>query len=182
MTDFVQKFLLRNTRPLQYLINEKLAKRKGAIGNFAQWMEIGIRTHGEHTIPKLFRYLNSLFLNFGFRFNHGRPHITKWFTKEREIYITGYAFLFIFWAWFARKNRVRPLYRYEDYHLHDYDRPARLTSKFGIYIPFNVMNFKQSAHYLEINRIFREEMARKVILFIYFVNLFIFSLKLLKLM
>jgi hypothetical protein len=145
-------------------------------------MEIGIRTHGEHTIPKLFRYLNSLFLNFGFRFNHGRPHITKWFTKEREIYITGYAFLFIFWAWFARKNRVRPLYRYEDYHLHDYDRPARLTSKFGIYIPFNVMNFKQSAHYLEINRIFREEMARNVIIFfiVYLIILFFFSLKKLK--
>ena len=60
------------------------------------------------------------------------------------------------------------MYRYEDYHLHDYDRPARLTSKFGIYIPFNVMNFKQSAHYLEINRIFREEMARNVIFFVLF--------------
>ena len=29
MTEFVQKFLLRNTKPLQYLVNEKLAKRKG---------------------------------------------------------------------------------------------------------------------------------------------------------
>ncbi len=29
MTDFVQKFLLKNTRGLQYLVNQKLAKRKG---------------------------------------------------------------------------------------------------------------------------------------------------------
>ncbi len=29
MTDFIQKFLLKNTKPLQYLINQKLAKRKG---------------------------------------------------------------------------------------------------------------------------------------------------------
>jgi len=29
MTDFIQKFLLKNTKPLQYLINQKLAKKKG---------------------------------------------------------------------------------------------------------------------------------------------------------
>lgn len=29
MTEFVQKFLLRNTKGLQYIVNEKLAKRKG---------------------------------------------------------------------------------------------------------------------------------------------------------
>jgi len=29
MTDFIQKFLLKNTKPLQFLINQKLAKRKG---------------------------------------------------------------------------------------------------------------------------------------------------------
>lgn len=125
-------------------------------------MEIGPRTHGEHVIPKLFRFFNTFLLNFGFRFNWGRPHLTKWFTKEREIYITGYAALIIFWAWFARKNRIRPLYRYEDYHLHDYDKPSSLTTKWNMYVPFNVMNFKTSAHYIEINRIFSQEMSRYV--------------------
>ena len=132
-------------------------------------MEIGPRNYGQHIIPKMFRFINTFLLNFGFRFNWGRPHITKWFTKEREIYITGYAAMFILWAWFARKNRIRPLYRYEDYHLHDYDKPAKLTNKWNMYIPFNVMNFKTSAHYIEIDRIFSQEMSRYVInLFFYF--------------
>lgn len=135
----------------------------GAIGKFFSWMEIGPRNHGDHIIPKMFRFFNTFLLNFGFRFNWGRPHLTKWFTKEREIYITGYAFMFIFWAWFSRKNRIRPLYRYEDYHLHDYDKPAKLTNKWNMYIPFNVMNFKTSAHYIEIDRIFSQEMSRYVI-------------------
>lgn len=29
MTDFIQKFILKNSKPLQYMINQKLAKRKG---------------------------------------------------------------------------------------------------------------------------------------------------------
>lgn len=134
----------------------------GAVGKFFSWMEIGPRNHGEHVLPKMFRFFNTFLLNFGFRFNWGRPHLTKWFTKEREIYITGYAAMFIFWAWFARKNRIRPLYRYEDYHLHDYDKPARFTSKYNMYVPFNVMNYKTSAHYIEIDRIFSQEMSRNV--------------------
>jgi hypothetical protein len=100
-------------------------------------------------------------LNFGFRFNWGRPHLTKWFTREREIFIPGYAAILIFWAWFARKNKIRPLYRYEDFHLHDYDKPSNLSHKYLTYIPFNVMNFKISAHYIEINRIFHQEMLKK---------------------
>ena len=29
MSDFIQKFLLRNTKTLQFIVNEKLAKKKG---------------------------------------------------------------------------------------------------------------------------------------------------------
>jgi hypothetical protein len=31
MTEAIQKFLLKNTKFLQYVVNEKLAKRKGKI-------------------------------------------------------------------------------------------------------------------------------------------------------
>jgi len=33
MSDIIQKFFLKNTKPLQYLINQKLAKRKGKLKN-----------------------------------------------------------------------------------------------------------------------------------------------------
>jgi len=92
--------------------------------------------------------------------NWGRPHLTKVFTREREIYICGYASIFIFWAWYARKNKHRPLYQSRDL-LNEYDNPSYYTHKYRKYVPFNYLNFKTSAHYIEINRIFHLEMIKK---------------------
>jgi hypothetical protein len=114
MTECVQRFLLKNTKFLQYVVNEKLAKRSGSIGKFFSWMQIGERQYGQHFIPKWFRVFNHYFLAFGYRFNWGRPSIMKVFSREREIFIVGYAALFMVWAWYSRKNKVRPLYRYRD--------------------------------------------------------------------
>jgi uncharacterized protein YqgQ len=161
MTEFIQRFLLNNTKWLQHLVNDKLAKRKGGIGKFFSWMEIGPRNYGQHIFPKYFRLWNSIMLDFGFRWNWGRPHLTKIFTRERDIFIVGYGAFFILWAWFARKNRIRPLFMYNDFHLHHYDNPTRLTKKFGMYVPFNVMNYVTSAHYLEINKIYHQEILKK---------------------
>jgi len=161
MTEFIQKFLLNNTKWLQHVVNNKLAKRKGSIGKFFSWMEIGQRNNGAHVIPRWFRFWNTYMLNFGWRFNWARPHLTKLFTKEREIFMAAYSGLFIGWAWLYRKNKMRPLFRYEDYHLHDYDNPSNLTRKYNMYIPFNVANYKMSAHYIEIDRIVFEDLWRK---------------------
>lgn len=162
MSEFIQKFILKNTKSIQYIVNEKLAKRGGRVGKFFRWMEIGERSYGQHVIPKWFRFWNTMMLTFGFRMNWGRAHLTKIFTKEREIFMTGYALLFVMYAWLYRKNRIRPLFVYRDYHLHDYDNPDVFTKKFGQYIPFNTINYKVSAHFLEINRIFHFEMMKRV--------------------
>ena len=37
MTETIQRFLLKNTKSLQYLVNEKLAKRKGIINPLYRW-------------------------------------------------------------------------------------------------------------------------------------------------
>lgn len=83
-------------------------------------------------------------------------------TKEREVFLTGYAGIFLFWCWWARKNKIRPLYRYRDL-LHDYDNPSNMSSKYGVYVPFNYMNYRQSAHYLEISQIVTPELFKRVI-------------------
>ena len=77
MTESIQRFLLKNTRFLQYVVNEKLAKREGRVGKFFRWMEIGPRNGGDHVITKIFRLWNSIALNYGMRMNWGRPHLTK---------------------------------------------------------------------------------------------------------
>jgi hypothetical protein len=161
MSAILQNFLLKNTKVLQFVFNQKLGKRKGGIGKFFRWIELGKRQAGEHVIPKFFRLWNTYWLNIGYRFNWGRPHLTKFFTKERDMFMTGYAGFFILWAWFVRKNKVRPLFMYKDMHLHDYDNPAKFTYKYGMFVPLHVANFKISAHYLEINKIFHQEMLKK---------------------
>lgn len=77
MTECIQRFLLRNTKFLQRIVNDKLAKKDGKIGKFFRWMEIGPRNNGEHTLPKYFKFWNILTLHFGARMNWGRPHLTK---------------------------------------------------------------------------------------------------------
>lgn len=161
MTEFIQRILLNNTKWLQNLVNNKLAKKKGGIGKFFTWMEIGPRNYGQHIIPKWFRFWNTYMLNYGFRFNWARPHLTKLMTKEREMFMAAYSGLFIIWAWMYRKNKIRPLMRYQDYNLHDYDNPSKLSHKYDMYIPFNAANHKVSAHYLEINKIVFKEMWAK---------------------
>ena len=75
--------------------------------------------------------------------------------------MAAYSGVFIAWAWLYRKNKIRPLFRYEDYHLHDYDNPTKFTQKYSMYVPFNVSNYKMSAHFIEINKIIFEDLWRK---------------------
>ena len=58
MTERVQEFLLKHTKFLQYLINEKLGKRKGMVGKIFRQFEIGPRQMGKHTLPNIIRYGN----------------------------------------------------------------------------------------------------------------------------
>jgi hypothetical protein len=162
MTESVQKFLLKNTKFLQKLVNEKLSNG-GFMPNFFKWMQIGKRNNGDHYIFKYFKVLNHLFLAWGYRWNFARPHVTKWlFSREKEVLITGYAVLFVALAFWTRKNRVRPLFQYSDAHLYHYDNPENLKHRFGVQIPYHYTKYRVSAHYLEINKIFQREMMKKL--------------------
>ena len=60
MSQRVQAWLLANTRSLQFVINERLAKREGTIGQIFKLFEIGERQMGGHTIGSALRYANWL--------------------------------------------------------------------------------------------------------------------------
>jgi len=51
-----------------------------------------------------------------------------------------------------------------------------MSHKYGIFVPFNYMNFKISAHFIEINKIYHLEMMKKVILSISCYNIIILFL------
>lgn len=160
MTEFIQKILLKNTKSLQYIVNEKLAN--GPVGaKFFRWMRIGQRNYGHHSIGHWLKLLNQVFMFWGFKFNHARPHITKWFfSREKETLITGYSFLFVVAAFLSRVNYIKPLSHDNDGLIHSYDNPNNLDSRFGIKIPDHLTKYRTSAHFLEINKIYKKEMNK----------------------
>ena len=58
MTERVQAFLLRNTTSLQYLVNERLAKRSGVIGKIFKYLEIGKRQYSQHAHLRVAKMAN----------------------------------------------------------------------------------------------------------------------------
>ena len=50
--------MLRNTSTLQYVVNERLAKRSGLIGNIFKKLEIGQRQYSGHTFGKAIKLAN----------------------------------------------------------------------------------------------------------------------------
>lgn len=160
MTTIIQKFLLNNTKFLQNLVNNKLAN-SGPGKKFWRWMEIGPRGYGSHNVYNYFRALNSFFMVVGQRFNWHRPHLIKQiFSKEREIFLTGYSIALYVIFLFYKRNFIAPQYTNNDAYLYNYDNPNYFSQKYKKIIPGYVSNYRTSAHYLEINKIFQREMLK----------------------
>ena len=58
MTSRLQSFLLRNTQGLQYVINQRLAKREGTIGSLFKFLQIGERQYGHHSLFRFAKVVN----------------------------------------------------------------------------------------------------------------------------
>lgn len=160
MTSYFQNYILKNSKILQNLVNNKLAN-SGPGKKFWRWMEIGNRGNGKHYFGRYLKAINSIYLVVGQRFNWHRPHLGKYlFTKEREIFLTGYSILLFFMFIFNKRNSISPLYTENDPYLHDYDNPNYFAKKYGVIVPGYVSNYRVSAHFLEINKIFQREMLR----------------------
>ena len=58
MTERFQNWMLSKTTGLQYLVNERLAKRSGPIGAIFRNLEMGKRQYGQHSMLRVFRLVN----------------------------------------------------------------------------------------------------------------------------
>lgn len=60
MSERLQSWLLKNNgfKMMQYLVNERLAKRSGLIGRIARSLEMGERQYSAHTFTRAFRVVN----------------------------------------------------------------------------------------------------------------------------
>ena len=62
MSEKFQAFLLRNTTSLQFLVNERLAKRGGVIGSIFKALEMGKRQYGQHAHLRWAKFINHNFV------------------------------------------------------------------------------------------------------------------------
>ena len=58
MTERLQNWMLARTTGMQYLVNERLAKRGGPIGRVFKALEMGKRQYGQHTLGRMFKLVN----------------------------------------------------------------------------------------------------------------------------
>jgi hypothetical protein len=60
MSERFQSWLLRSNgfKMMQFIVNERLAKRSGLIGKMARAIEMGERQYSQHTFGRAFRVVN----------------------------------------------------------------------------------------------------------------------------
>ena len=160
MTEVVQKWILTNCTGLKTLVNDKLAKRGGAIGGLFKRLEIGERQMGKHYIPRYGRLVNS-FIMMGYQMaGASRPIFSRFVgTHYGPLNYTGIAA----WAFMTgciitrfKIDRTRDIFAFNAQ-----DRPDYWFKKLNFMFPPQMMSNITSAHYIEINHIFTVEMFKK---------------------
>ena len=162
MTERIQSFLLRNTKPLQYLINERYAKRPGLIGRIFKGLEMGKREYSEHTLHRSFRVVNYFYMSIFGIYGRMRPIGSRFLSNSNgPLNYSGlYVYLFVTFMVFARcrfqKSRDQYMFNAQDGAEFWFDR-------YNMMFPPSFLHNRLSAHYIEINNIFFTEMLKKYI-------------------
>ena len=68
---------MRNTGALQYLVNERLAKRPGLIGRIFKGLEMGPRQYSQHAFHRTFRVANYFWVQIYHTYSIMRPVFSR---------------------------------------------------------------------------------------------------------
>ena len=79
MSQRVQSWLLKNTKGLQYLVNERLATRPGLIGRIFKGLEMGKREYSDHTLHRALRVANFMWVSIFRVYAYMRPVGSRFF-------------------------------------------------------------------------------------------------------
>ena len=155
-----QSWLLRNTSSLQYLVNERLATRGGAIGRFFKAIEMGPRQYGQHTFHRTFRLFNYFYVQVYHILAVQRPVFSRFFgVQNGPLNYSGVAlYLFITLMVFGRFRFIRAR---DVLYFNRQDNPEFWFARYNMMFPPSFLQNRISAHWIEINHIFSVEMIRK---------------------
>jgi len=155
-----QAFLLRNTTPLQHLINERLAKRSGFVGGLAKLLEMGPRQMSPHSMLKVWRVANYFWMTTYQIWGMMRPNVSRFMTNVNGP--LNYTGIFVWMACTMMiMNRFHFIRSRDVLFFNAQDQPEFWYSRYNMMFPPNFLHNRISAHYIEINHIFAIEMMKK---------------------
>ena len=160
MSEPVQKFLLKNLRPVKVLINDRLANRPGFIGGIFKRLKIGTREYGQHTIPKIMKLMNSVFMMQYTVVANQRQVFSRFFGHiYGPLNYTG----IVTWCFLTGAVIFRfPIYGMRDIlQFNEDDGIEKWFLATKMLFPPNALNNRTSAHYIEINHIYMVEMFKR---------------------
>lgn len=160
MSQRFQSWLLRNTSSLQYLVNERLAKRSGLIGRMARAVEMGERQMSQHALLRGFRVVNYFWVAIYQQMGMMRPIASRFIGSQNGP--LNYSGLFVyFFCTLMVFNRFRFIRSRDVLWFNAQDNPEFWYSRYNMMFPPNFLHNRLSAHYIEINHIFSIEMMKK---------------------
>ena len=162
MSQRVQSFLLKNTVPLQNLINNRLATRPGLIGRIFKGLEMGNREYSQHTFHRMFRVVNFFWVNIFTVYARMRPVGSRFFGASNGP-LNYTALLCYFWASGMILSRCRFEKARDAYIFNAQDGVEFWFDRYNMMFPPSFLHNRLSAHYIEINNIFFTEMLKKYV-------------------
>lgn len=152
---------MRNTVSLQYLVNERLAKRSGLIGRIFRSLEMGPRQYSQHTIHRAFRVANYFWVT-GFHFMGSiRPYLSRLVLGNASGPLNYSGLFMYFWLTFLVISRFRFIRIRDTLMFNSQDNPEFWYARYNMMFPPNFLHNRISAHYIEINHIFAIEMMKR---------------------
>ena len=162
MTERLQSWILHNTKGMQYLVNERLAKRGGPIGRVFSLLEMGKRQYGQHSLGRFMRLANYWWLMIYQTIGMQRAVFSRFIGVHNAP--LNYSGLF---AWFVATNMIFSRFRFirarDVLNFNQQDQPEFWYARYGMMFPPSFLHNRLSAHYIEINHIFCIEMMKKYI-------------------
>ena len=162
MTERLQNWMLARTSGMQYLVNERLAKRGGPIGRIFTALEMGKRQYGQHALGRVMRLMNYWWLMIYQTIGMQRQVFSRFVGVQNAP--LNYSGLFV---WFVATNMIFSRFRFirsrEVMNFNQQDQPEFWYARYGMMFPPNFLHNRLSAHFIEINHIYCIEMMKKYI-------------------
>jgi len=145
---------------MQYLINERLAKRSGFFGRIGRALEMGPRQYSPHTLLRAFRVCNYFWVTLYQSLGMMRPVLSRFAGVTNGP--LNYSGIFVYMACtMLIIGRFRFIRARDILYFNQQDNPEFWYARYNMMFPPNFLHNRISAHYIEINHIFAIEMMKK---------------------